>query len=54
MQFELVYTRVFTTEGSLTKNQDDPGNWTGGKVGVGLLKGTKGGIAAATSNSLTV
>ena len=54
MQFELVYTRVFTTEGSFTKNQDDPGNWTGGKVGVGLLKGTKGGIAAATYPDLDI
>lgn len=25
----------------------DPGNWTGGKVGVGTLKGTKYGISAA-------
>lgn len=54
MQFELVYSRVFTTEGAFTKNPKDPGNWTGGQVGVGELKGTKGGIAAATYPHLDI
>jgi lysozyme family protein len=27
---------------------NDPGNWTGGNVGVGVLKGTKYGISAAS------
>ncbi len=31
----------------LSLDRRDPGNWTGGKVGVGLLKGTKWGVAAA-------
>lgn len=37
---------VFAHEGGYTNNPKDPGNWTGGKVGVGALKGTKYGIAA--------
>lgn len=34
-------------EGGLSMDATDPGNWTGGKVGVGQLKGTKYGISAA-------
>lgn len=34
-------------EGGLSMNQNDPGNWTGGKLGGGTLKGTKYGISAA-------
>lgn len=33
-------------EGGYTTDRRDPGNWTGGKVGVGQLKGTNMGIAA--------
>lgn len=33
-------------EGGYTRDTRDPGNWTGGKVGVGELKGTNMGIAA--------
>lgn len=33
-------------EGGLSTDNDDPGNWTGGKVGAGRLLGTKFGIAA--------
>lgn len=35
-------------EGGLSMIRSDPGNWTGGKVGVGELKGTNFGIAANT------
>ncbi len=35
-------------EGGFTDNRDDPGNWTGGAVGSGILKGTNHGIAAST------
>lgn len=35
-------------EGGLSKDHHDPGNWSGGKVGVGRLVGTKYGIAAAS------
>lgn len=35
-------------EGGLSTNPADPGNWTGGKVGAGVLIGTNMGIAAPT------
>ena len=41
-------------EGGFTANPDDPGNWTGGSVGVGELKGTKWGISAASFPSLDI
>jgi lysozyme family protein len=34
-------------EGGFSNNAADPGNWTGGIVGAGALKGTKFGISAA-------
>jgi lysozyme family protein len=34
-------------EGGYTNDPKDPGNWTGGKVGLGVNKGTKYGISAA-------
>jgi lysozyme family protein len=39
-------TEIFGHEGGLSTRPDDPGNWTGGKVGKGELKGTKYGISA--------
>ena len=41
-------------EGGYSSNRKDPGNWTGGKVGVGTLKGTKYGIAAHSYPSLDI
>ena len=35
-------------EGGLSMDKDDKGNWTGGAVGRGVLKGTKYGISAAS------
>lgn len=35
-------------EGGMSTDRRDPGNWTGGKVGKGELRGTKFGIAAAS------
>lgn len=35
-------------------DEDDPGNWTGGAVGSGFLKGTKYGISAATYPTLDI
>lgn len=46
--FQTVFKRVVGHEGQFTKNPKDPGNWTGGRVGVGKLKGTKWGLAAAS------
>jgi lysozyme family protein len=39
---------VFGNEGDYQCLRGDSGNWTGGKVGKGALKGTKFGIAAAS------
>lgn len=41
-------------EGGYTNDRRDPGNWTGGKVGVGTLKGTKYGVAANTYPNLDI
>lgn len=40
--------KIFSNEGGFQKMRNDSGNWTGGKVGKGVLKGTKFGIAAAS------
>ena len=39
---------ILPHEGGFTIARNDPGNWTGGKVGKGKLLGTKYGIAANT------
>jgi len=41
-------------EGGYSSNRKDPGNWTGGKVGVGVLKGTKYGVSAAAYPKLDI
>jgi lysozyme family protein len=41
-------------EGGFTKTPHDPGNWTGGKVGKGVLLGTNFGIAANTYPHLDI
>ncbi|QWW66192.1 glycoside hydrolase family 108 protein [Rhizobium sp. WYJ-E13] len=38
---------TLASEGGLSTERTDPGNWTGGKIGKGTLKGTKYGISAA-------
>jgi lysozyme family protein len=48
MTFDLVFERVIGHEGGYSDDPKDPGNWTGGRVGVGQLKGTKYGISAAS------
>lgn len=45
--FEQSVTRVLNVEKGFQKLAGDTGNWTGGAVGVGQLKGTKYGISAA-------
>ncbi|MFA5754264.1 MAG: glycosyl hydrolase 108 family protein [Patescibacteria group bacterium] len=39
---------ILPHEGGYSNNIHDPGNWTGGKEGVGRFLGTKYGIAAST------
>lgn len=45
--FESAFKRIVGHEGVLSMRANDAGNWTGGKVNVGELKGTKYGISAA-------
>lgn len=52
--YERALPRVLVYEGGFTDDRRDPGNWTGGKVGVGELKGTKKGIAAASFPHLDI
>jgi lysozyme family protein len=42
------------TEGGFSDVSYDPGNWTGGAVGAGELKGTKFGIAASSHPNLDI
>lgn len=46
--------RIFEHEQGLSMDRTDPGNWTGGKVGAGELRGTKFGIAANTYGHLDI
>lgn len=46
--FEAITPSLLAHEGGYTDDRHDPGNWTGGKVGVGRLVGTNHGIAAPT------
>lgn len=39
---------IFRNEGGYQCDYNDSGNWTGGKIGKGKLKGTKYGIAASS------
>lgn len=48
MNFDKAFDLLIDHEGGYTALRSDPGNWTGGKVGSGVLKGTKYGIAANT------
>lgn len=41
-------------EGGMSMLKSDPGNWTGGKVGKGVLKGTKYGVAASAYPDLDI
>jgi lysozyme family protein len=52
--FEIAMQRLLPIEGGYSNDPNDPGNWTGGRKGVGVLKGTKYGIAANTYPSLDI
>lgn len=45
---------VLGYEGGFTNDPSDPGNWTGGAVGVGVCRGTKWGISAASYPTLDI
>lgn len=46
--------RILGHEGGFSSDPKDPGNWTGGRVGAGTLKGTKWGISANTYPTLDI
>lgn len=48
ISLDTIWERLGISEGGWQANPEDKGNWTGGKVGVGELKGSKYGISAAT------
>lgn len=48
------FDRIIGHEGGFQADPRDRGNWTGGKVGAGVLKGTKYGIAAMTYPDLDI
>lgn len=52
--FDQAFERLIGHEGGYSNDPDDPGNWTGGKIKVGTLKGTKYGIAANTYPNLDI
>jgi len=45
---------VLRDEGGYTADPRDAGNWTGGRVGAGALKGTNFGISAAQYPNLDI
>jgi lysozyme family protein len=47
MMFEQAVPHVLAEEGGYQANPKDKGNWTGGAIGRGELRGTKFGISAA-------
>lgn len=52
--FARAFSLVIGDEGVLSKDPKDNGNWTGGKAGVGELRGTKYGISAASFPLLNI
>ena len=54
MNFDQAFDRLIKPEGAFTNDPKDAGNWTSGRCGVGLLKGTKFGIAANTYGHLDI
>ena len=52
--FEAWCASLGASEGVLSEDPTDPGNWTSGRPGVGELKGTKFGISAAAYPSLDI
>jgi lysozyme family protein len=52
--FARCFAFTVAAEGGFTKISFDPGNWTGGAVGHGTLRGTKYGISAAAYPALDI
>lgn len=54
MRFDRAFDLVVGHEGVLSTDRKDPGNWTGGRVGRGVFKGTKYGISAKSYPELDI
>ncbi|MBU6499789.1 MAG: hypothetical protein KGL55_09545 [Rhodospirillales bacterium] len=52
--FERAFALTVGEEGGFDKTRSDPGNWSGGAVGMGLLRGTKFGVSAASYPTLDI
>lgn len=52
--FDVCFDRLIGHEGEFSNDPKDPGNWTGGRFNVGVLLGTKYGIAANTYPDLDI
>ncbi len=52
--FDQAFDVVVGHEGGFDRTSADPGNWTGGRVGSGELRGTKYGISAAAYPSTDI
>jgi lysozyme family protein len=52
--FDDAFSFVIGIEKGFTDNPADPGNWTGGRVGVGECRGTMCGISAARYPDLDI
>lgn len=52
--FNGAFDRLISHEGDYSDDPRDSGNWTGGAPGIGLLKGTKFGIAASSYGYLDI
>lgn len=52
--FDHCFAFTVGSEGGYTSDSADKGNWTGGAVGAGVLKGTKYGISAAEYPTLDI
>ncbi len=52
--FEVGFNEVMQVEGGRSLDPDDRGNWTSGRIGVGILRGTKYGISAMSYPHLDI
>ncbi len=52
--FDTAFSFTVGEEGGYSTDPADPGNWTGGVVGRGVLKGTRWGISAAAHPGLDI
>tara|TARA_R100001086_G_scaffold243170_1_gene171730 strand:- start:650 stop:1189 length:540 start_codon:yes stop_codon:yes gene_type:complete len=53
-EYDFAFEQVIGHEGGYTNRRSDPGNWTGGRIGSGILKGTKYGISAGSYPQLDI